>query len=132
MLDILSQYLEYRKWGYERIDGSVTSADRQSAIDRFSLSDSDNFVFLLCTRAGGIGINLTVADTVVLFDSDWNPQNDLYPFTLCFLTFFFFFFFFVSYCYFYYRLYNRVLFFPDKQSRDAIGLGKHLPSKFTD
>lgn len=50
---------------------------RQAAIDRFSRPDSDRFVFLLCTRAGGLGINLTAADTCIIFDSDWNPQNDL-------------------------------------------------------
>ncbi|MFG1588312.1 C-terminal helicase domain-containing protein [Staphylococcus aureus] len=50
---------------------------RQEAIDRFSKPESDKFVFLLCTRAGGLGINLTAADTVIIFDSDWNPQNDL-------------------------------------------------------
>lgn len=50
---------------------------RQAAIDRFSKPDSDRFVFLLCTRAGGLGINLTAADTCIIFDSDWNPQNDL-------------------------------------------------------
>lgn len=50
---------------------------RQAAIDRFCKPDSDRFVFLLCTRAGGLGINLTAADTCIIFDSDWNPQNDL-------------------------------------------------------
>ena len=50
---------------------------RQAAIDRYSKPDSDRFVFLLCTKAGGLGINLTAADTVIIYDSDWNPQNDL-------------------------------------------------------
>lgn len=67
----------YRGYKFERIDGSVRGNDRQAAIDRFSKPDSDIFVFLLCTRAGGVGINLTAADTVIIFDSDWNPQNDL-------------------------------------------------------
>jgi len=62
---------------YERIDGRIRGNLRQEAIDRFSKPDSDKFVFLLCTRAGGLGINLTAADTVIIYDSDWNPQNDL-------------------------------------------------------
>lgn len=62
---------------YERIDGRVRGNLRQAAIDRFSKPDSERFVFLLCTRAGGLGINLTAADTCIIFDSDWNPQNDL-------------------------------------------------------
>ena len=62
---------------YERIDGRIRGNIRQEAIDRFSRPDSDRFVFLLCTRAGGLGINLTAADTVIIYDSDWNPQNDL-------------------------------------------------------
>lgn len=74
-LDLLSEYLNYRKYKFERIDGGVRGDLRQAAIDRFSTGDA--FVFLLCTRAGGVGINLTAADTVVIFDSDWNPQNDL-------------------------------------------------------
>lgn len=69
-------YFFYR-YLYERIDGRVRGNLRQAAIDRFSKPDSDRFVFLLCTRAGGLGINLTAADTCVIFDSDWNPQNDL-------------------------------------------------------
>lgn len=71
VFSVLARYL------YERIDGRVRGNLRQAAIDRFSKPDSDRFVFLLCTRAGGLGINLTAADTCVIFDSDWNPQNDL-------------------------------------------------------
>ncbi|EOB14309.1 Chromodomain-helicase-DNA-binding protein 9 [Nosema bombycis CQ1] len=76
-LDLLGEYLSFRKYKFERIDGGVRGENRQAAIDRFSDGDSDVFVFLLCTRAGGVGINLTAADTVIIFDSDWNPQNDL-------------------------------------------------------
>ncbi|KAL1425709.1 hypothetical protein MTO96_018879 [Rhipicephalus appendiculatus] len=76
-LDLLEDYLVHKRYPYERIDGRVRGNLRQAAIDRFCKPDSDRFVFLLCTRAGGLGINLTAADTVVIFDSDWNPQNDL-------------------------------------------------------
>ncbi len=77
VLDILETYLKSRGWGYERLDGSVRGNDRQSAIDRFGDSTQDRFVFLLCTRAGGVGINLAAANTVIIYDSDWNPQNDI-------------------------------------------------------
>ncbi|XP_031342134.1 chromodomain-helicase-DNA-binding protein 7 isoform X2 [Photinus pyralis] len=76
-LDILEDYLMYRKYPFERIDGRIRGNLRQAAIDRFSRPDSDRFIFLLCTKAGGLGINLTAADTVIIYDSDWNPQNDL-------------------------------------------------------
>ncbi|KAJ3015430.1 choline dehydrogenase 7 [Thoreauomyces humboldtii] len=76
-LDIIQDYLRGRQWAFERIDGGVRGDLRQAAIDRFSAPESDTFVFLLCTRAGGVGINLTAADTCIIFDSDWNPQNDL-------------------------------------------------------
>uniref|UniRef100_A0A8D0CYS6 Chromodomain helicase DNA binding protein 6 n=1 Tax=Sander lucioperca TaxID=283035 RepID=A0A8D0CYS6_SANLU len=76
-LDIMEDYLIQRRYTYERIDGRVRGNLRQAAIDRFCKPDSDRFVFLLCTRAGGLGINLTAADTCIIFDSDWNPQNDL-------------------------------------------------------
>jgi len=76
-LDILEDYLIQKRYPFERIDGRVRGNLRQAAIDRFCKPDSDRFVFLLCTRAGGLGINLTAADTVIIFDSDWNPQNDL-------------------------------------------------------
>jgi len=58
---------------------------RQMAIDRYSRGGSERFIFLLCTRAGGLGINLTAADTVIIFDSDWNPQNDLQVPSTCHL-----------------------------------------------
>ncbi|KAI0220864.1 hypothetical protein L0F63_004948 [Massospora cicadina] len=75
MLDILASYLNQCGYNAERIDDKVKSHERHDAINRFS-SSPDSFVFLLCSRASGLGINL-IADTVVLFDSDWNPQNDL-------------------------------------------------------
>ncbi|ESO96318.1 hypothetical protein LOTGIDRAFT_144072, partial [Lottia gigantea] len=77
VLDILEDYLVHKHYLYERLDGRIRGNIRQEAIDRFSKKDSDRFVFLLCTRAGGLGINLTAADTCIIYDSDWNPQNDL-------------------------------------------------------
>jgi SNF2 family DNA or RNA helicase len=74
VLDLIEEYCRLRAFVYERIDGDVRGNDRQAAIDRFNKAGSDRFVFLLCTRAGGLGINLQTADTVVIFDSDWNPQ----------------------------------------------------------
>lgn len=77
-LDLLETYCtELRGWPVCRIDGSVAQTDRQDQILAFNESDSDANVFLLSTRAGGQGINLAAADTVLLFDSDWNPQQDL-------------------------------------------------------
>lgn len=76
MLDILEEYCQLRQFKVARIDGQTKGNDRQTAIDAFSREDSDCFIFLLSTRAGGLGINLTAADTVVIYDSDWNPQND--------------------------------------------------------
>lgn len=77
LLDLLEEWLTARQWGYQRIDGSVSGADRQSRIDQFNRRPADNFVFLLSTKAGGLGINLASADTVIIYDSDWNPHNDL-------------------------------------------------------
>lgn len=77
MLDILEDYCYFRGYNYSRIDGSTDHEDRIEAIDEYNKPDSDKFVFLLTTRAGGLGINLTSADVVVLYDSDWNPQADL-------------------------------------------------------
>lgn len=77
LLDILEDYCVFREFKYCRIDGGTAHEDRISAIDDYNKPDSEKFVFLLTTRAGGLGINLTSADIVVLFDSDWNPQADL-------------------------------------------------------
>ena len=74
MLDILQTYLEKYGYGYERIDGSVVHSQRSTSIKRFNEEDSPSLVFLLSTRAGGVGINLQAANTVILFDIDWNPQ----------------------------------------------------------
>ncbi|EXX56936.1 Chd1p [Rhizophagus irregularis DAOM 197198w] len=77
MLDILTDYLKLRGYQHQRLDGSVPSEARKKAIEQFNAPNSLDFVFLLSTRAGGLGINLNTADTVIIFDSDWNPQNDL-------------------------------------------------------
>ncbi|KAJ8607851.1 hypothetical protein CTAYLR_008800 [Chrysophaeum taylorii] len=77
MLTVLEEYLSLRNYSYERLDGSTATRDRQVRIDRFNAPGSDIFVFLLSTRAGGLGINLATADTVVIYDVDWNPHNDL-------------------------------------------------------
>ncbi|CAZ82572.1 unnamed protein product [Tuber melanosporum] len=76
-LDILEDYCVFREYPYCRIDGSTAHEDRITAIDEYNKPGSEKFIFLLTTRAGGLGINLTTADIVVLYDSDWNPQADL-------------------------------------------------------
>ena len=77
MLDILGDYLALRGHQFQRLDGTIAAGPRRMAIDHFNAPDSQDFCFLLSTRAGGLGINLMTADTVILFDSDWNPQADL-------------------------------------------------------
>ncbi len=75
VLDIIEDYMTVKGIGYERVDGTITGKKRQSAIDRYT--EKGIFAMLLSTRAGGVGINLTAADTVIIYDSDWNPQNDI-------------------------------------------------------
>ncbi|KAG0325291.1 hypothetical protein BGZ99_000807 [Dissophora globulifera] len=77
VLDILEDYCVFRGYEYCRIDGQTNHEDRVTAIDEYNKPDSSKFIFLLTTRAGGLGINLVTADIVILYDSDWNPQVDL-------------------------------------------------------
>lgn len=77
VLDILEDYCVFRGHKYCRIDGGTAHEDRIASIDEYNKPGSEKFIFLLTTRAGGLGINLTTADIVILFDSDWNPQADL-------------------------------------------------------
>ncbi|GMP56771.1 hypothetical protein CsSME_00021123 [Camellia sinensis var. sinensis] len=77
LLDILEDYLLFRGYLYCRIDGNTGGEDRDASIEAFNKPGSEKFVFLLSTRAGGLGINLATADVVILYDSDWNPQVDL-------------------------------------------------------
>uniref|UniRef100_A0A8C0GUZ6 Chromodomain-helicase-DNA-binding protein 4 n=1 Tax=Chelonoidis abingdonii TaxID=106734 RepID=A0A8C0GUZ6_CHEAB len=81
MLDLLEDFLEHEGYKYERIDGGITGNMRQEAIDRFNAPGAQQFCFLLSTRAGGLGINLATADTVIIYDSDWNPHNDIQAFS---------------------------------------------------
>nr|CCA16363.1 ChromodomainhelicaseDNAbinding protein 8 putative [Albugo laibachii Nc14] len=83
MLDVIEDLCHLRGYQIERMDGSVRGNLRQAAIDRFNNPKSDTFAFLLSTRAGGVGINLIAASVVILYDSDWNPQNDLQAVARC-------------------------------------------------
>lgn len=75
--NILHASHAHRGHKYCRIDGNTSGEDRENSIDSFNAPGSEKFVFLLSTRAGGLGINLATADIVILYDSDWNPQMDL-------------------------------------------------------
>ncbi|ELR24689.1 SNF2 family Nterminal domain containing protein [Acanthamoeba castellanii str. Neff] len=82
MIDIMEDYLTFRGYRYIRLDGSSKLSERRDMVEDFQ-SNSDIFVFLLSTRAGGLGINLTSADTVIFYDSDWNPTNDAQAMDRC-------------------------------------------------
>jgi hypothetical protein len=85
-LDILQDFMELRRYSYERLDGSVRAEERFAAIKNFSaktergldseVDGSNAFVFMISTRAGGVGLNLVAADTVIFYEQDWNPQVD--------------------------------------------------------
>merc|ERR1711992_5248 len=77
VLDILEDYCWFRKHAYCRIDGQTAHEDRDRQIQEYNEEGSQKFIFMLSTRAGGLGINLYTADIVILYDSDWNPQMDL-------------------------------------------------------
>lgn len=77
LMTIMEDYFVYRGFKYLRLDGGTKSEDRGELLERFNAADSPYFIFMLSTRAGGLGLNLQSADTVILFDSDWNPQIDL-------------------------------------------------------
>jgi SNF2 family DNA or RNA helicase len=102
MLDILEDYFDYRGWKYLRFDGTTSQRDRTWMIDQFNQPGSEEvcyftallFPFMICLfirqsifmmtiRAGGLGINLQTADTVILYDSDFNPQMDIQAISRC-------------------------------------------------
>lgn len=76
LMDILEIYLQLHDYKYMRLDGSTKTEERGTLLKQFNAPDSPFFMFLLSTRAGGLGLNLQTADTVIIFDSDWNPQMD--------------------------------------------------------
>ncbi|KAI9264208.1 SNF2 family N-terminal domain-containing protein [Phascolomyces articulosus] len=77
IMDIMEDFCIYRGYNHLRLDGSTKSDDRSRLLQVYNAPESPYFVFLLSTRAGGLGLNLQTADTVIIFDSDWNPHQDL-------------------------------------------------------
>lgn len=77
VLNLLEDFLRYRGYTFERLDGTSRSMDRHTSVERFKNKSNNIFVMLLSTKAGGLGLNLTAADTVIIYDSDWNPHNDM-------------------------------------------------------
>lgn len=75
MLDVLESFLNYHGYIYLRLDGTTRVEQRQVLMERFN-ADTRIFCFILSTRSGGLGVNLTGADTVIFYDSDWNPTMD--------------------------------------------------------
>jgi SWI/SNF-related matrix-associated actin-dependent regulator of chromatin subfamily A protein 2/4 len=77
LMTVMEDYFVYRNFKYLRLDGGTKAEERGDLLAIFNDPESDYFVFLLSTRAGGLGLNLQKADTVIIFDSDWNPHQDL-------------------------------------------------------
>ena len=76
-MDIMEDFLRYRNWKFLRLDGHIKGDDRTVLLKEFNSAGTEYDIFILSTRAGGLGLNLQTADTVILFDSDWNPHQDL-------------------------------------------------------
>mmetsp|Transcript_11515 Transcript_11515/g.9954 ORF Transcript_11515/g.9954 Transcript_11515/m.9954 type:complete len:126 (+) Transcript_11515:2253-2630(+) len=77
VMDIMEIFFHYKGYKHLRLDGATKADDRGERVALFNKENSEYDIFLLSTRAGGLGLNLQTADTVILFDSDWNPQMDL-------------------------------------------------------
>lgn len=77
IMDIMEDFLRYRGFTYLRLDGNTKPDDRSRLLTEFNAPNSEIFIFILSTRAGGLGLNLQTADTVIIYDSDWNPHQDL-------------------------------------------------------
>ena len=77
LLNILERYFLFKGIKCLRLDGATKAEERGRQIELFSDNNNDYMVFILSTRAGGLGLNLQAADTVIIFDSDWNPQMDI-------------------------------------------------------
>ncbi|CAE7672608.1 CHD7, partial [Symbiodinium microadriaticum] len=77
VLNIIEDYIRWKGYLFERLDGSTRASDRHVAVERFCRPSLKRFIMLLSTKAGGLGLNLTSADTIIIFDSDWNPHNDI-------------------------------------------------------
>ena len=73
LLDIIEDYLHWKKVGYCRLDGTTDLDDREAQIDDFMTPGTDKRIFIISVRAGGLGVNLMSANHVILYDSDWNP-----------------------------------------------------------
>ena len=77
LMTVMEDYFKWKRYEYLRLDGTTKSDDRGKLLKDFNKADSEYFIFLLSTRAGGLGLNLQTADTVIIFDSDWNPHQDM-------------------------------------------------------